>query len=313
MRILLTGGSSFTGCWIARKLAEAGHDVVATFTRGSYEAYASDLSAERVDFIRECVQPIFNCSFGSDEMLSYLEENRIDLIFMHGAYVANHRASDFPVLEAVSSNTFRLDQVLDLAMSKGLKAVISTGSYFEADTGEGENQRAFSPYALSKTLTWQIVRYACEVRALNLGKFVLPNPFGPMEKGGFTSYLMRSWASAKVPTVQTPAYGRDNVPVDLLADAAVRFSTEVLASKGCIKVFEASGFRMKQGDFAKTFASNLSPYLSVDCDLVLVDQIDFSEPRERYNRNDLRAYCPDWSEAQFWKDLAMWYQATLSV
>ena len=34
MRILLTGGSSFTGSWFARELSDAGHHVAATF-RGS--------------------------------------------------------------------------------------------------------------------------------------------------------------------------------------------------------------------------------------------------------------------------------------
>jgi len=37
MRILLTGASSFSGLWIARMLAEAGHEVVAALRSTVYD------------------------------------------------------------------------------------------------------------------------------------------------------------------------------------------------------------------------------------------------------------------------------------
>ena len=43
MKLLLTGCSSFTGYWFAKCLAEAGHEVVATLTRDSAEAYGDDV------------------------------------------------------------------------------------------------------------------------------------------------------------------------------------------------------------------------------------------------------------------------------
>ena len=43
MKILLTGASSFTGMWFARELAQAGHEVVATFQR-AHDAYADERS-----------------------------------------------------------------------------------------------------------------------------------------------------------------------------------------------------------------------------------------------------------------------------
>ena len=44
MRILLTGGSSFTGLWFARSLAAKGHTVVAPLKGSDY----SGLRGERV-------------------------------------------------------------------------------------------------------------------------------------------------------------------------------------------------------------------------------------------------------------------------
>jgi len=60
-------------------------------------------------------------------------------------------------------------------------------------------------------------RYHCGEARIPLGKFVIPNPFGPFEEPRFTAYLMRSWKDGKPAGVKTPDYVRDNVPVDLLA------------------------------------------------------------------------------------------------
>jgi len=47
---------------------------------------------------------------------------------------------------------------------------------------------AFSPYGLSKGLTAQAFRYWCGALDVPLGKFVLPNPFGPFEEPRFCHY-----------------------------------------------------------------------------------------------------------------------------
>ena len=47
MKILFTGGSSFTGYWFVKELAAAGHDVSAMFRRKA-EDYADDLRRSRV-------------------------------------------------------------------------------------------------------------------------------------------------------------------------------------------------------------------------------------------------------------------------
>jgi len=46
VRILFTGASSFTGLWLVRALADAGHEVTATFRR-PLEAY-EDVRRRRV-------------------------------------------------------------------------------------------------------------------------------------------------------------------------------------------------------------------------------------------------------------------------
>ena len=47
MRILFTGGSSFTGYWFIKELAAAGHEVTATFRR-QVDEYTDELRRHRV-------------------------------------------------------------------------------------------------------------------------------------------------------------------------------------------------------------------------------------------------------------------------
>ena len=64
-----------------------------------------------------------------------------------------------------------------------------TGSVFEQDEGVGNApMAAFSPYGLSKGLTAQAFRYGCGTLDVPLGKFVIPNPFGPFEEPRFCHY-----------------------------------------------------------------------------------------------------------------------------
>ena len=50
MKILFTGGSSFTGYWFIEELARAGHEIVATF-RSRADDY-TDIRRTRVDRMR---------------------------------------------------------------------------------------------------------------------------------------------------------------------------------------------------------------------------------------------------------------------
>ena len=59
---------------------------------------------------------------------------------------------------------------------------------------------------------------------IGLGKFVIPNPFGPYEEPRFTAYLIKNWLAGATPNCSSPAYVRDNIHVSLLAKVYARFA-----------------------------------------------------------------------------------------
>ena len=305
MRILLTGASSFTGAWFARELAQAGHQVTATFTAGP-EAY-DGLRRERIERFTGACLPVWNAPFGSPAFLELCGQG-FDVLCHHGAYVTNYRSDDFDYLAALAANTRGLDTVLGRLGGGGLGRVVLTGSVFEADKGAGNSpMRAFSPYGLSKTLTASVFRFHCERAGIPLGKFVIPNPFGPYEEPRFTSYLMRTWAKGDIASVRTPAYVRDNIHVPLLAKLYAGF----VAGHG--EVLRPCGYVETQGCFAGRFAAAVKERLGLECGLDLAVQTEFPEPLVRINTDIPDTAGLDWDEVRAWDDIAAYYRRLLDL
>ncbi len=313
MRILFTGASSFTGYWFVRELAAAGHEVVATF-RSNPESYADEIRRKRAVGLADACKPVVGCAFGDEAFLELIGQcGPLDLFCHHAAEVTNYKSMDFDVCGAVANNTRNLPAVLDALAAVNCRRVLLTGSVFEQNEGCGsEGLPAFSPYGLSKGLTAEVFRFWCGVRKMRLGKFVIPNPFGPLEEPRFTSYLIRNWKQGKAPSVNTPAYVRDNIHVSLLAKAYVRLA-ERLGSEPGFERLGPSQYAESQGAFARRFADEMSPRLGIPCPLDLKRQTDFAEPRVRLNTDVADPAAYGWDEAQAWDELADYYHGLLSV
>jgi len=307
MRILLTGGSSFTGLWFAAELARAGHEVVAALRRRRDEY--SGVRAARVERLAGVCRCVFGCSFGDETFLKVITEGRPwDLLCHHAAEVANYKSADFDPIAALAHNTHNLRAILGVLRECGARRILLTGSVFEPGEGAGsDGLPAFSPYGLSKGLTATVFRHYAGVYGMRLGKFVIPNPFGPFEEPRFTTYLARCWLSGQPAAVRTPEYVRDNIHVSLLARTYVRFAESLSAAPG-FECLNPSGYVESQGQFALRVAAALGPRLRVPCAVRLLPQTEFPEPRARYNTQPGAALVPEWSESSAWDDLAQYYR-----
>jgi len=318
MRILFTGGSSFTGYWFIKELAAAGHDITAIFT-GAPEGYEG-LRRERVDRASALCRPVYGCSFGDETFLGLIESGRSwDLLCHHAARVANYKSPDFDVAGALAENTRNLRQTLTLLKARGCRGVLLTGSVFEQGEGAGsEDLRAFSPYGLSKGLTAEVFKYYTREAGLPLGKFVIPNPFGPYEEPRFTTYLIDTWYAGKVAEVSTPDYVRDNIHVSLLAKCYGAFASELtgLELTGLVEGFSRRGpmgYAESQGAFARRFASKMRTRLDLPCELKFAVQTEFPEPAVRTNTDLPDIARLGWGEEDAWQDVAEYYRGRHST
>ncbi len=318
MKVLITGGSSFTGYWFIRELAARGYSVTAVL-RGNKESY-TDLRKTRVDQIGQLAEIVWNCSFGDARFMELLEK-KYDVVCHHGAQVENYKSPDFDIAAAIQGNTLNARLVMDKMKALGSRLVV-TGSVFEANEGLGDPPLvAFSPYGLSKTGSWEVFRYWAWKLSLPVTKFIIPNPFGPFEEPRFCNYLVQTWKKGEVPVVGTPDYIRDNIHVDLLARhyaVAVEGSardSEILPAgngEGVIKKYGPSGYIESQGAFAIRFTKEMAKRLSLTCDVRLGKQISFDEPLMRTNdRLSFGTGLPEriagWEEEKAWDELAAYY------
>jgi nucleoside-diphosphate-sugar epimerase len=305
MRILLTGSSSFTGSWFASSLAKGGHQVTATF-RGSLDTY-SGIRRTRIDTILPHVEAIWGLEFGDDRFLEVVRADAFDIFCHHAAEMSDYRSWGFDPLEASRKNTRNARAVLTALSEGSCRRAILTGSVFEPYEGIGDrSKRAFNPYGLSKHISFEIFRMEAERIDLHVGKFVIPNPFGPLEEGRFTTYLAKEWIGGRVPTVATPVYIRDNIHVSLLA-CSYRAFCENQMENADVDRATPSGYIESQGAFARRFASELGPRLGFPCEMKLADQSDFPEPLIRTNKDSVSTAHPEWSESTAWDELAMYY------
>ena len=307
MRILFTGGSSFTGSWFIRELAQAGHEIVATFGKRP-DQYPEEIRRARVARALEGCKGVFDCVFGDPAFIE-LAGRGWDLLCHHGAHVTNYKSPGFDAIGAAEHNTRNIAAVLDALGAHGNKTtrILLTGSVFENDEGAGsEGLPAFSPYGLSKALTYQAFRYYAGRAGIALGKFVIPNPFGPYEDARFTTYLVKTWFARQAAAVNTPLYVRDNIHVSLLAKAYARFAAE-LAEHGNPGHLRPSGYVETQGAFALRFAAEMRGRLGLACDVELKQQTDFQEPRVRINTDPVDGASFGWTEAGAWDEIAAYY------
>ena len=129
MKILFTGGSSFTGYWFIKELAAAGHDITAVFRRKP-EDYTDDLRRKRIDTLSSKCRQVFCSSFGDDKFLELIKEQSPDVLCCHGAEVTNYNKPEFDAIRAAANNTNRLPNVLNALADAGSNKVLLTGSVF---------------------------------------------------------------------------------------------------------------------------------------------------------------------------------------
>jgi nucleoside-diphosphate-sugar epimerase len=296
LKILLTGASSFTGMHFARALADAGHDLTCTLTKG-LDDY-SGVRRQRVDRLPGNLA--FYTTFGSPRFMRLVADNSFDILCHHGANAADYASPDFDVPGAIQLNTNNGREVVRLMAGRGLKQVVVTGSVAEPDEANGV-WRALYPYGIAKAATGMLFRHWCREFGVNFGRFVVPNPFGPYEDYRLCRFMITTWRNGGTVKIATPAYVRDFIHVDLLAKVyADQFVGKIVAP-----VCRPGGYAESVGDFAKRCSIEIGLRLGIRTEVELIGQENFPEPAVRVNGP--RASHPLWSERGAWDAMAGYY------
>lgn len=296
-KVLLTGGSSFTGLWIAQGLADAGFEVTAAITR-PVDAY-SGLRADRLGRLAKIARVVPEAPVASPRFLEMAGEG-FDLMAHHGADIPGYRSPDYDPKAGFQRNMQGVPEAIAAFARAGGRALMVTGTYFEE--GEGGGELAASPYGASKSMTNAEQGRLAAAAGLGFGKFVIPSPFGPWEEGRIVWSLFQAWSQGRPAEILNPAYVRDQLPVPLLGDAYVSAARAVLAWTTPAR-FRPSGFVETVGAFAGRVANHVRARTGWACELKLHEQTAFPEPPER--ANDQTMVLVD--ERAFWDGYVAYY------
>ncbi len=305
MRILFTGASSFTGYWFIRELHRAGHEIVATFTKEPDAYYG--VRKKRIDLLPHEVSQVFSCPFGSVPFMDLVcSRDRWDVLCNHATDTTHYKDIDFDYARAIKQNTCNINEVFKGLSVRKCSKIIVTGSVFEPGEGAGDPiLRSFSPYGVAKRATSDLFQYFSVRHNMGFGKFVIPNPFGPLEEERFTFYLMCSWLKRETAVVKTPDYVRDNIHVSALALVYSDFVVNRDWS-GYAK-FNPSGYVESQKDFALRVSKEISKRWDMPCPVEVSQQKDFFEPLQRFNTDAVYGRISGWDEARAWDEMADYY------
>ena len=276
--------------------------------RAAAASYAKGVRAERVRRLKDVAEIVDAAPFGSERFLDLAQAGGYDLLCHHAARVGDYRSPDFDVAGALADNTHNLGVVLDVLAKGGAKGVVLTGSVFEQDEGAGEAPLiAFSPYGLSKGLTAAVVSHRCREVGLGYAKFVIPNPFGPLEEPRFCAYLVRTWKKARPPRSTPRPMCATTFPFRCWRGPTPNSRPRPRRERGRRSSTRAAMSR------ARAPSPNASPPPCArgsgsTCRLDLATQTEFSEPMMRINTESAARYVGGWDEQAAWDEAAAAYR-----
>lgn len=262
--ILFTGGSSFTGCHIARALAESGFSLVGTRT-GPKDP--QDPLVARIKYSK-ILNWEFDCPSSGKRFHELVSNETFKVWIQHGAPIKGYRNIDFDYLDSARKTLEGLPKSLEIFAKNGGQLVVHSGTIFEPNEG-GANpgldgaSSAQSPYGVYKSWVWQSLKFWCEFYNLRLVKIVIPNPIGPFENSDrLLPVFYRKWLAKEVPDLVGSDLVRDNLPAPWLAQVYVDevksfFKTQNFGLMPTVKVRRPSGFVMKQIELIEEFKLHL--------------------------------------------------------
>ena len=307
-RILLTGGSSFTGFWFARRLVESGFSVCCPLPndKRSYEG----IKKRRLDTLAETVDLFYNIPFGSVEFINLLD-GHFENLCLHGAFVKGYQNNDFGFGKAVGQNLNEIDRVFEKAKQNGCLGIIWTSSIFEdaVNTDEEFSKGSALPwfkYALSKKISYLSAREIALNSGLSFLRYIIPNPFGPYEDKKLTFHIIKSLHLGNDVSLKTPYYIRDMIHVEHLASDYVRCiqSLDGLCESSTNRPSE---YPLSIMEFATILCEEYNKRYGSNHKVIKSEQENHKEPAKMFNNQKGRLSLPDYDDAKSWDHIFQYY------
>jgi UDP-glucose 4-epimerase len=303
VKILMTGVTSFTGCYIGQALKAAGYDVTGVLTRKRSD-YTDTLIQRRLEFSglknfwEEAPQ-------GSENFLRKLNLEKFDFFVSHGAAIQGYRSPDFDFVKSVSDSLRGVKEIFNAFQQQGLKGIVHSGTVFESVDG----LPALSPYGLSKQMVWDALSYWAQSKEIALTKVWIPNPIGSLEnEDRLIPIFVKQWKQKTAAKLTVPRLVYDHVPAAWLANFYVRaVEAQSHSSAGLQSHLRPSAFILNNGELVENFREAFQKQSSLPCDYLTQEDPKFKLGITRKNSDP----CPELQDPKkisaFWETYAAYW------
>ncbi len=299
MRVVISGVTSMSGAAIVEALLDRGASVTA-FTRTLPVEQTSAVQS-RISSFRDRIDWLHGVRHGTEELAEALRSVAADTYIVHAHPMENYKSRQYDIGSVLSQMVLNLSQEVDAFAAAGGRSIVYSSSVFEPNTQlASQPNTAASLYGLSKNVVYEALRMDCRNASVDLKRVVIPNPFGPGERGRFGNYLIETWAAGSTPVIRTPDYIRDNIPVRELAE---RYADLVMQGTGAPPILRPSGYIESQLAFAQRTARELGTRLDRELLVESLEQVEFPEPVVLINDGSRSSTFSD-RESQYWDEYA---------
>ena len=195
---------------------------------------------------------------------------RFDLLCHHAARVGDYRSPDFDVPARLPRIPPICAPCSTIRSPRASKGVVLTGSVFEQDEGAGEEplHRFLALRAVERPDRGRSSATGAARSDCHYGKFVIPNPFGPLEEPRFCAYLVRTWKKGEVAEVQHPGSMFATISTSRCSRRLTPNSSAETARRHRERRSSTrADMSRAQGAFAERFAAAMRPRLGMPCGL----------------------------------------------
>lgn len=282
MKILFLGSSSFTGFHFVNNLSKnINHEIYCLFTKKK-NAYNS-IRKNRINILskKKNLKFFYQIEFGDLKFIKLIKKEKFDALCLHHAETNNYNDDKkFNFKKSIKKNTKNINKVFRNLDKKTF--ILISNTIFQKIKSKKYND--INNYGRSKSITYKILKKACNKFKLKFKSIYITNPWGIYEEKKLNYYLIKCWIKGEEAIVKFPNYIRDNIFIDKLTNQYIK----ILYSKSNKIDYFPSGYCSTNEEFIKALKKKFEKFFNIRANVKFIYNSKHSQPKIRINSKSFK-------------------------
>ena len=277
MKILFTGGSSFTGYHFISELSKNKKYKIFCSLQKKINTYKG-IRYERIKLLSKIKNIVLleQINFGDKKFIKILKKNNFKVICLHHSHTKNYNSDkNFNLKKSINRNLFNIDKVFRNLNKKTL-LVVSNTVFQDIKL---KKYKAVNNYGVSKTIFYNEIKKFCNLYKINFKSVYITNPWGIFEEKKLNFNMINCWVKNKEFILQYPNYIRDNIYINKLR----REYSALIKDKSKKIEYFPSGYCSSNKVFVEAFRKKFEKYFKIKAHIKYLHSSKHDQPIKRIN------------------------------